>query len=350
MKEEYASAYSSLEVMILNITNVLRKNIGLIVTTIGFMLLCIITFGDLGEIVTEEYWKNVGDNITSISFVSIGLTLVQVAMKQGLAEQALQRGLNTEKTTQKYEEHKDMIRSCNEKMIYLPYFLQIYNRRHTHLRKQEYLINNNYSSESTFMKSASSRAIKLYEKIIVNVTASSIKWSTLEISYNKEGRIITLDEYRKQRLVQSVILSFMCMIGVTFLAGGLFFSPSTEPLWQKFVKLFTYTLAILMTAIFTVVREYEKGAFGVPNELDEINRIWQEFKMWEIPEWVSNEINRINQNLEVNYGESTIKFRADISKEQEESENLWHIIPDSMLPVPVVSCDILRSDCEKFGG
>jgi hypothetical protein len=86
-----------------------RKNIGTIIACLGFMLLCIITFGDLGEFMTETYWKNVKDNFASIGFLSVALTLIQVSIKQGLAEQALQSGLNTDNTAKKYYEHKTLI-------------------------------------------------------------------------------------------------------------------------------------------------------------------------------------------------------------------------------------------------
>ena len=335
----------------MNITNILRKNIGFIITFIGFTLLCIITFGDLGEIVTDDYWRNVGDNLTSISFITIGLTLIQFSIRQGLAEQALQRGLNTEKTTEKYEAHKSIILECNDKIIYLPYFLQIYNKRHTSLRKQEYLINNNYCSEDSLLKSGNRRAIETYQKINVNITAASIKWSTVEVIYDKNGRIITLDEYRKRRIRHSIIASFASMIGVTFLAGGLFFSPSTEPFWQKLVKLFTYIMAIAMGSIFTVVKEYEKGAFGVPNELDEINQIWQQFKDWTIPEWVLTAVNKTYENSEVdNESETRIDGRADLSTEQEESKMLQDICTDSVVSVSDTGGDISSVDVEKFCG
>lgn len=307
------------------------------------MLLCVMTFGDLGEIVTEEYWKSVRNNLTSIGFVTIGLTLIQFSIRQGLAEQALQRGLNTEKTTEKYNAHKDVIFSCNDKIIYLPYFLQIYNKRHTSLKKQEYLINNNYCSEASLLKSNDKRAIKRYRQINVNITAGSIKWSTVEVVYDKNGRIITLDEYRKRRIRHSLIVSFASMIGVTFLAGGLFFSPSTEPLWQKFVKLFTYIMAIAVGSIFTVVKEYEKGAFGVPNELDEINQIWYQFKQWDIPAWVLNIVEQINKNSEVEYeNETGVDGRTDIQTQQTEGESIQNINADSVVPVSD-SCDIVLS-------
>lgn len=262
-------------------------------------MLCIITFGDLGEVVTADYWQNVANNLTSISFMTVGLTLIQVSIKQGLAEQALQRGLNSEKTAETYDAHKTAIKNCNDRMIYLPYFLQIYNKRHTSLRRQEFLVNNGLYSEKDLYNSDDKKLIRKYRRIKVNITAASIKWSTVEIVYNKEGRIITLNEHRAQRIRASIISSFASMIGVTFLAGGLFFVPSTEPLWQKFVKLLTYIMAIAIGAIFTVVREYEKGAFGVPNELDEINQIWHEFKTWEIPQWVIEKVARLNNDTEV---------------------------------------------------
>ena len=44
----------------------IRKYTGVIVSVVGFILLIILTFGDLGELFTEEYWRNVGGNITSI--------------------------------------------------------------------------------------------------------------------------------------------------------------------------------------------------------------------------------------------------------------------------------------------
>lgn len=283
----------------MNLTTILRRNIGVIVACLGFVLLCIVTFGNLGEIFSKAYWESVRDNLFGISLVSIGLTFIQTSIRQGVAEQALQKGLNTERTTQKYEEHRAIIKKNNSKQIYLPYFLQIYNRKHTKLRKQEYLVNNNYCSAKSLYATGKQKLIDGYEKIRVHVTVPSIKWSTVDVIYDENGRIITLDEYRKRRIKKSIVSSLLTMIGTTFVAGGLFFSPSDEPLWRKFVKLFTYCLAIAITVIFTVVKEYEKGAFGVPNELDEINQIWHEFEIWEVPEWVTNEVEELNKEEEV---------------------------------------------------
>ena len=105
---------------------ILRNNIGTIIAACGFVLLTILTFGDLGNIMTDQYWQNVKENLTSIGLVSISLTLIQVAIKQGLAEQALQKGLNTDKASIAYIEHRDLIKDCTDKMVFLPYFLQSY--------------------------------------------------------------------------------------------------------------------------------------------------------------------------------------------------------------------------------
>lgn len=321
----------------MNITTTLRKNIGTIIAALGFILLCIVTFGDLGDLIGYEYWQNVKNNLTSIGFMSVGLTLIQMAIRQGLAEQALQRGLNSETTAQKYVEHKEIIKANNDKMVYLPYFLQIYNRRHTKLRKHEFLINNNFNSEASLYASGKKSIIKKYEQISIQITASSIKWSSVEISYNKAGRIITLNEYRARRITSSLMGSIAGMIGVTFLTGGLFFSPSAEPIWQKFVKLFTYIIAIAIGSIFTVVKEYEKGAFGVPNELDEINQIWHEFAQWEIPDWVSKEVTELNKDIEEvsdeSQGERTCNCGADIPQEQGKDESVPNL--GASMPLPI---------------
>lgn len=332
----------------MNITNLLRKNIGTIVAILGFILLCIVTFGNLGDLVTDEYWRNVGHNLTAISFVSIGLTLIQVAIKQGLAEQALQRGLNTENTIVKYEEHKAHLKNNIDRMIYLPYFLQNYNKRHTALQKREFLINNNYASEDSLMASGNNKLIKRYNKIIVRITAASIKWSTTEIVYNKDGRILTLDEYRAKRMTKAVTGSLVALIGVTFLTGGLFFSASTEPLWQKFVRLFTYVVTIAITSVFSVVKEYEKGAFGVPNELDEINQIWHEFTTWDIPDWVKAEVTEHNES------EVTDEERKDaddggtiVQAEQEKDEGVQNIDPNRLVLVPWTDPTILMPGIQE---
>ena len=357
----------------MNFTAKLRKYVGTIVAVIGFILLCIITFGDLGEIFGEQYWHNVANNLTAIGFMSVGLVCIQTAIKQGLAEQALQRGLNSERTTEKYDEHKKAIKDNIDRMLYLPYFLQIYNKRHTKLRKREFLVNNNFNSEKMLYLSGNKKLIRQYERILTNVTAVSIKWSTIDIVYDKNGRIMTLDEYRKKRLVKGLALSFMSMIGVTFLTGGLFFTPSGEPLWQKFVKLFVYILSIAITSIFVVIKEYEKGAFGVPNDLDEINQIWYEFSRWDVPEWVQTEVDNLNKEAEANptenatadtnkdnkevsneqegkAAETPINSGTDLQEKQEEGESISYFNPSGLVPTSFVDSSVLHTnDTEQCG-
>lgn len=337
----------------MSFTKMLRKNIGTIIACVGFVLLCIVTFGDLGEIFSEAYWENVRENILGISFVSIGLTFIQTSIRQGVAEQALQKGLNTERTTQKYEEHRAVIKQTNDKQVYLPYFLQIYNKKHTKLRKQEFLVNNNYSSVNALYVNGKRKLIRNYEKIRVHITAGSIKWSTVDIIYDKNGRIMTLNEYRRRRARRSLISSFLAMIGTTFVAGGLFFSPSDEPLWQKFVRLFTYCFAIAVGVIFTVVKEYEKGAFGVPNDLDEINQIWHEFEIWTVPDWVVKEVEELNKEEEVTTneqrkeGERAVNDGANIQTKQKESPGVCDFDSDCMVSVSFTDDNILLSNDEE---
>lgn len=338
----------------MNFTNMLRKNVGTIVACLGFVLLCVVTFGDLGEVFSEQYWRNVRENLLGISFVSIGLTFIQMSIRQGVAEQALRKGLNTEHTAQKYEEHRAIIAKNNDKQMYLPYFLQMYNKKHTKLRKQEYLVNNNYCSAQTLYACGTKKLIRGYERIRVHITAASIKWSTVDVVYDKNNRIITLDEYRKRRMTKGLLSSFGTMIGTTFLTGGLFFTPSGEPLWQKFVKLFTYCVSIAISAIFAVVKEYEKGAFGVPNDLDEINQIWHEFELWEVPEWVQKEVEELNDE-EVATNERETDERATdsgttVQEKQGSGEDICYSGPGDLVLLSFADNNLLLSDGEEQCG
>ena len=271
-------------------TTWLRKNIGIIISSIGLVLLIILTFGDMGELFTEQYWENVGGNLSSIGALSIGLVLIQTTIKQGVSEQALSTGLNTETTKEKYKQHKTIRLECVEKEIYLPYFLTYRNNRETKRRKREFLVDNNFTNEKMLRLSGNKKLIKKYEKIQTNITADSIKWSTTEIVYNKNGQIEKLEVYRRKRALKAVFVGIIWMFATTLITGGLFLDVTHIPLWQKFVKLFTYLITIVMSVIFDIGKNYEKGAFGVPNELEEINGIWKEFSLWIVPEWVMKEV------------------------------------------------------------
>ena len=73
------------------------------------------------------------------------------------------------------------------------------------------------------------------------------------------------------------------MFGMTLIARGLFMEIEKINWLAQLLQLVVYILTIAITAIFDVIKNYEKGAFGVPNELDEINTIWLEFLAWPIP-------------------------------------------------------------------
>ena len=326
----------------------LRKNIGTIIAAFGFLLLSIITLGDLGEIATEEYWRNVRDNLTAISYVSIALTIIQTVTKFGIGEQALQRGLNTDNTTKKYDEHRELIKSCTEKQIYIPYFLQTYNDRHTTIRKREFLVNNNYTSEKMLYASGNKRLIRRYERIRVNITAGSIKWATTEIVHDKMGKIVPLSAYKKKQLLSSIITSLLLMVALAFITRGLFFNASEEPLWEKFVRLLTYIVAIALGSIPAIIKNYEKGAFGVPNELDEINEIWQEFKNWPVPAWAVKEVEEMNESpKEVKDAEerkSPADIGADIQAEQTQSQDIQPVGAGSEVDISCVGDSVLSAD------
>jgi len=327
----------------------LRKNIGTIIAFLGFMLLCIATFGDLGEFMSDKYWENVLTNITSITFLAVSLSMIQVSIKQGLAEQALQNGLNTENTTNKYNEHKAIIKKNTEKMIFLPYFLEIYNKRHTTLKKREFLVDNNFTSENSLLNSKRRKLIKRYNDIKVIMTARSIKWATTDIVYNKYGQIATLQEHRTKRITRAIFSSLMFMIGVTLLTKGLFFDESGEPIWQKVVKLLTYIVSIAIGSIFSIIKEYEKGAFGVPNDLDELNQIWNEFTTWEVPDWVKAEIDVLNEKEVYNGQESSnIDSGANIQKEQKETQIIFDAEPGDIIPITDTCDNILCIDDREF--
>ena len=142
------------------ITIWLRKNIGLIVSVIGIVLLVILTFGNMGELFTEQYWENVGGNLSSISALTLGLVMIQTTIKQGVSEQALSTGLNRTDTLVKYQEHKNIRKVCRDREIYLPYFLDIRNQRETKRKKREFLIDNNFTTEKALFESKNKKLIR----------------------------------------------------------------------------------------------------------------------------------------------------------------------------------------------
>lgn len=341
-------------------TNWFRKNIGMIISAIGLVLLVILTFGDIGELFTDKYWENVGGNLSSISALTIGLVMIQVAIKQGVSEQALSAGLNTDMTKKKYTEHKAILEQNRERQIFLPYFLDIKNKRETSRRKKEFLVDNNFTSEKMLFLSKNKKLIKAYKQIKTNITVDSIKWSTTTITYNKNGRIEKLDTYRRKRALTGLLTGFVYIFASTLITGGLFLDVHDIPFWQKVVKLITYLVVIALTVVFDIGKNYEKGAFGVPNELDEVNSIWKEFELWQIPQWVIEDIEKNSGPEEDNKKQdkkeellnekqqiSATDGGTDIQEEQKESQDLQDNVASGVLDIPSTDSNILNFDDQK---
>jgi len=300
----------------------IKKNIGAISAIIGFAILTIMTFGDIAKIMTADYWRNVWNNVVGISFISIGLVLVQYTIKQGISEQALSVGLNTENTKNKYEEHKEAVKKNTERNIYLPYFLDEYNRRETKRRRQEFLVNNNYSTETKLYASGNKKLIKIYNKIHTCINAASIKWSSTEVVYKKDGNIETLPEYRLRRARSGIIKAFLIFGGTTLVTTGLIADNLQTSIRDKIIQLVVYFLVIAASVIFDVGKNYEKGKFGVPNELDIVNGIWNEFENWTVPQWVINEIENESKEVKDEERKETVDAATDIQKEFEKEQDI----------------------------
>jgi hypothetical protein len=318
-----------------------RKNIGAIAAFIGFTILTIMTFGDIAKILTEEYWHNVWKNITGISAISIGLVFVQYTIKQGISEQALSIGLNTENTMKMYALHNEIVKRNVDRSLYLPYFLDEYNRRETKRRRQQFLVDNHFKSEAQLYKSGNKKLIRLYNEIHTCIKESKIKWSSTEIVYKKDGNIETLPEYRARRARAGIVMAFFGLFGAALIATGISAESMATSIGSKLIQLGFYVLMIFATVIFDVGKNYEKGAFGIPNELETINGIWLEFERWTPPQWVIDEIEResktpfgneqgsdaaIIEEVKIDeQEETTVDAAADIQAECEEEPHIQEI-------------------------
>ena len=218
-----------------------------------------------------------------------------------------------------------------------------------------------FLSEEALLASDNKKLIKSYSKIQTNITVDSIKWSTTEIIYTKNGRIEKLDAYRKKRALRAIIMGFIFMLGTTLITGGLFMDVNEIPIWQKIIKLFTYLISISISVLFDIGKNYEKGAYGVPNELEEINGIWDEFEKWDVPEWVIKEVEDSNkpkeeakeiikkekENEKILLGyikeetETTINTGTTVQEESEEVQTVQVVSADSIL-VNDISNNIIR--------
>ena len=90
---------------------------------------------------------------------------------------------------------------------------------------------------------------------------------------------------------------------------------------------------IAFTVIFDIGKNYEKGAFGVPNELDEINGIWREFDEWKIPQWVVEEVEKnsiIDAELNGNFEEQE-EVKQEVVEETEAAIEVVDEITDKVI-------------------
>ena len=305
----------------------IKKNVGAIAATLGFAILTIMIFGDVTKIMTAEYWDNVKNNIAGISALSIGLVLVQYTIKQGISEQSLLIGLNTDNTKNKYNEHSELVKKNTERSVYLPYFLKEYNRRDTKRRRQEFLVNNNYSTEAKLFLSKNKKLIKTYRKIHTCIDAASIKWSSTEIVYKKDGKIEKLDEYRARRARSGIFKALVFFMGSSLITTGIVADNLQTSFLDKFLQLLFYVLIITATVIFSVGKNYEKGKFGVPNELDIVNGIWREFESWIVPQWVKDEIEKESEEVKQDEEEKGSNTATDLQKQSEEEQIIQEVVP-----------------------
>ncbi len=310
---------------------VLKNNIGSITATIGLVLLVILTYGNLAEINTIEYWQNVTKNIAGIGLLSIGLSMTQLTIKQGVAEQALRSGLNKKLylkkvdsqgndipildaenrrildpacTPARFNEHYALLEKCRTRDKFLPFYLAEYNRRETIRRKEDFLLENEFKDRNGLPSEEALLEIKFkwwqiknkllkkkYLRIRTNITADNLKWSTTDIEYDEQGNIRKLSYHRRKRLIKGVFMSILSMGGAAFVAAGLFIDAAEVPVWQKTIKFFSYLIIIAITVIMSVVKEYEKGSIGVANELGQVNNIWLDFDKWEPTAEIEEKVN-----------------------------------------------------------
>ena len=84
------------------------------------------------------------------------------------------------------------------------------------------MVDNNFSSEQALFATENKKLIKEYNDIKVLITAGRIKWATTDITYNKHGQIVTLQEHRSKRIGSAIIWSIVLMIGVTIINSRAF--------------------------------------------------------------------------------------------------------------------------------
>jgi hypothetical protein len=249
-------------------------------------------------------------------------------VKQGIKEQALSKGLNTDETIKAYNDHKAIRGRAREKELYLVYFLSERNARQTKYKRREFLGYNNFTTEELFMKNASPKMKRKYLRICVLLREQDIKWASTGVVYDKYGRIEKLVEHRRKRLIKDIVLSLLLTVVMTIFVSELIATFTFDNWVTKMIDLFTYGLVIAITSILGVSGEYEHGRFTIPNNLEEINNIWEEFIRWSIPQWCIDEVEKEKVDMqeikeevaENGKREESIDGGTDIQEQQAEVE------------------------------
>jgi hypothetical protein len=262
----------------------IRENIGIIISCFGFFLLTILIFGDVTQIHTRGYWVEVYQNLVGYTLFSFAVTLLQVAIKQGIGEQALRTGINSPETITAITEHRKLIKGLKHKESYLPFFLEVYNERETKCRRNRFLYENLYKTEIELLDSKKKRIIKKYLRIRTAMRVSDLRWVTNEIKFDKFGRFETLTIHRKARLIFGLITAVVLSVFMLLISDKLFPNITAENIGQKIFKLFIYVVVIGFNEVFIdAPKEYEYGKYTIPVLLENINNIWLEFEQWKIP-------------------------------------------------------------------
>ena len=343
----------------MNFTEKLKKNIGAIVAGISFFIIIILTYCNILEINTARYRANVWSNLINISLMSAALTFIQVAVRQGICEQFLTSGMNTENTIAKYGEHKEVLERLKFKNIFMPFFLRERNARMTRIKKSEYLASQTDKSGNIFLREADFYArakkskVRKYNSLRVCWTPDDLRWTSTQIEYDKENRIIKLPKHRIIRARNGILTAIASMLVIILIAKNLFDDFTWNNFSQQTVQIVLYAITIAITTLFPAAAEYEYGKFTMPNILDEINLVLFEFENWNIPDEVWNdyknkyvfterelrmfnkwqpekELKGGSENEKGGTAETDADSRADIQTQPQEGEVVKTACPDNV--------------------
>ena len=131
-----------------------------------------------------------------------------------------------------------------------------------------------------------------------------------------------MPEYRLRRARSGIVKAFLIFAGTTLITTGLVAENLQTSLLDKLIQLGVYVLVIAASVIFDVGKNYEKGAFGVPNELAAVNGIWAEFEKWTIPQWVIEEIENESKEVVKDEQRTETKKKKQLTPQQIYKKNL----------------------------